>query len=181
MSTKSKDYSLSADDVMQLVGSSIPVVLSSEYNNFHDIDELLQGNDKVLLLYEDSRQPNAIRGHWCCLYKFTDNDLCFFDSYSEMPDDQLKHIPEQYRMQYNMMHRWLAELMANSDYDLHYNPYKFQGDTTETCGRWCGYVMRLQQDPEDFADHILDVANSNGITNQEDLDKLIIDLTNDFL
>ncbi len=177
----SKDYSLSANDVMQLVGENIPVVLSSEYSNFHDIDDLLQESDKVLLLYEDSRQPNAIRGHWCCLYKFSDNDLCFFDSYGEMPDDQLKHIPEQYRMQYNMMHRWLSDLMANSDYNLHFNPYKLQSDTTETCGRWCGMIMREQVDPEDFADIILDIAKNKGLKKPEQLDKLIIDLSDDYL
>jgi len=181
MSKHKDDYSLSADDVMQIVGSNIPIVQSSSYSKYNTIDELMKDQDKVLLLYEDSRQPGAIRGHWCCVYKFSDNDLAFFDSYGEMPDDQLKHIPEQYRMQYNMMHRWLAKLMANSNYNLHFNPYGLQGKTTETCGRWCGLAMREQVDPEFFVDKILDIAELEGFTKPKDLDNLVIDITNDYL
>lgn len=175
------DYSLSSDEVMKIVGSKIPVVTSSEYHKYDNIDQLLEGGDKVLLLYEDSRRPNAISGHWTCLYKFAPTELAFVDSYGEMPDSQLHHIPEQYRLQHNMMHRWLADMMVDSQYNLHYNPYELQGDTTQTCGRWAGLALREQLDPEDFVDDILDQAAQYGYTKPKQLDKLIIQLTDRFL
>ena len=91
-------------------------------------------------------------GHWCCMVRDFDDDdkISFFDSYGDFPDDQLLHIPEQYRIEYNMTRGWIARLLHDSDLQIEYSPYRYQDSLkSETCGRWAGIFMRLRADPED--------------------------------
>lgn len=173
------DYSLSANDVMDIVGEDIPVIPSSEYNRYNTIEDLFNGNDKVLLLYEDSRDLNSIRGHWCALGILDPDNIAFFDSYGECIDDQLKNIPQEYRFKYNMLHNFISDLLINSPHtNIHYNPYKFQGPNYETCGRWCGFYLKNLMDPEDFKECIDEMVQLTGIKNKDDL---IIKLTQNYL
>lgn len=173
------DYSLSSDDVKKIVGEDIPVVPSSQYNNFNTIEELFQGGDKVLLLYEDSRDNNTIRGHWCALSIMDKDNIAFFDSYGTNIDDQLLNIPEEYRLENNMMYRFISNLLINSPHkNIHYNPHRLQNGDYETCGRWCGFYLKNNIDPEDFKDYIDELVKLTGIKNKDDL---IIDLTEHYL
>ncbi|NDD59382.1 MAG: hypothetical protein EBZ47_09125, partial [Chlamydiae bacterium] len=69
----------------------------SELANYGNLDELLPDpKDYKVILTESKRN----QGHWCCLLKYPTKEGCvyeWFDSYSGMPDSELKFIPASVR------------------------------------------------------------------------------------
>ena len=144
---------LSATDVSKVVGQKpMKVIISSEFHKINNLSEVL--NDEtpdVLILFQNNHQANVISGHWCCM-KLLDDTLLFYDSYGSFPTDQLKRIPKSYRKQTNQCKNYLAQLMLDSGYDIHYNNYKHQkrGSGINTCGRHSGYFLRNNLFPDEY-------------------------------
>lgn len=137
--------------------------------------------EPVINEYKKEIKHNIIDGHYCGLLKKGD-DLYFYDSYGDFPTDQLKYINPNYRKETDQVKNYLADLMVNSPYRLHYNPYKHQEAKRgiNTCGRHCALFLKSEMDPEDYNrlyKSIKKTLKYNGKYN----DKIVTDLTKDMI
>lgn len=181
------DYSLTPQDVANIVNDDIKVILSSDFGKIKNINELIDPKklvDKILILFrKEHKTINAgnqfktlVNGHYCALMKLG-NKLCFYDPYGTFPTDQLKHIKPEYRAQTDQVKNYLADLMLNSPYELHYSPHKHQQCKLgiNTCGRHCGVFLKLELEPEEYNNIIR--MNTKG----KFIDDKILKLSNKFM
>lgn len=186
-------YSLTPQDVAKIVDDDIKVILSSDFGKLNNIDELIDPRkyiDKVLILFrrehktmkiknEDggSSLKTLVNGHYCALMKLG-NKLCFYDPYGDFPTDQLNYIHPKYREETDQVKNYLADLLINSPYELHYNPHKHQQCKLgiNTCGRHCAMFLKLELEPEEYNDI---VSMNNG--KDKYMDNKILRISNRFM
>lgn len=178
------EKSLTPQEVSNIADDNIKLVLSSGFGRFDNINELIDPKkyiDKVLLLFQKQHENNIIDGHYCGLLK-KGNDLYFYDSYGDFPTDQLKYINPDYRAETDQVKNYLADLLIDSPYRIHYNPYKHQEVKRgiNTCGRHVASFLKAEMDPEDYHKLYKSIKKTlkyNGKYN----DRAITDLTSDMV
>ena len=104
-------------------------------NNGGSNEERLKNANEVITKRKNANYKILVNGHYCALMKLG-NKLCFYDSYGEFPTDQLKYITPKYREETDQVKNYLADLLINSPYELHYNPHQHQESKKgiNTCG-----------------------------------------------
>lgn len=168
---------LSKLDIDDIIGENIPVISSADLYKVKSLDELFQGGNKLLLLYQTNHSPHSRIGHWTGLLKTSPNDVSFYDSYGTWPDDQYMTIPFEYRKETNQTKRYLSNLLCRSYYkNLHYSPHIHQEykPGINTCGRHVGMFLKLGLEPELYNEFISKLSEISGKTK----DEVILDLTN---
>ena len=131
--------SLSGQDILNALEQKCNLVLYSQIHNFNSIEELLGKYKKCVILYHTSENY----GHWTALYE-NKGTIYFFDSYGIIPDNELKFLHKDLKKELNSNHRYLTELLYNSNKPVQFNEYQLQSKKPNiaTCGRWC--INRLQ-------------------------------------
>ena len=168
MSEKSKiDYSLSDQDVMDIVDEKSKVVAYRDLHKYRSLDELLSPHGAVFILYETEQDY----GHWVSLIK-SRNIIEFFDPYGVFIDDELKWIPKKFAKESHQDKKYLSQLLYESPYKLSYNEYPFQKlkNGINTCGRWAAQRIIMKNTPLEQFNGIFDSDN-------KDSDKIITELT----
>lgn len=131
---KIKSFPLSGRELLEAI-DPIPAKIerSTNFKNYDDIDELFEGYDVVIILYETN--PNY--GHWCCLIRHEDGVIEFFDPYGYKIDEQLKFIEKNFQRETDQYEPVLKKLLYNSPYPISYNNKKLQKDYKDnnSCGR----------------------------------------------
>lgn len=149
-------YSLSDSDLKRY--SNIKIVLYNDLKNYNNIDELLGKQKAVIILIETTHK---FSGHWMLLWR-NGNDVNFFDSFGFKIEEQKKFIKKGT----GLLDRtnYLSIMLKNSPYNVHYNEYKFQDNSTAVCGRYCIYRLRNRKmTTEEFKNHIVKECNERGI------------------
>lgn len=133
------NIALSDEDIRRLIPAEI--IMSTDLKHYETLPRgLLDGSGCVVILYETA--PNF--GHWVLLHRPAPahgvGNLEFFDSYGMKPDDELKHIPAQYRADSRQTKKEVVRLLlaTPADIPISYNEHTFQLpiDGVNTCGRW---------------------------------------------
>ena len=120
----------------------VKIIKYSDLIKYESLDELLpKEQDAVFILYQDS--PNS--GHWTLTIR-NGNQIQFFDSYGGEPDSQLRWLPERMRQQLKTNVPYLTNLFNKSNFDIVYNPIKYQSEKKtydiNTCGRHCSLRLK---------------------------------------
>lgn len=140
------------DDDIRFYLPNAKIMKYSELENYKDINDLLPKNkDFAVILYEDS--PN--KGHWTAVLKY-EPYLEFFDSYGGYPDTQLGWVPCPIRKVLKQTKPLLTDLFNKSDYQIIYNPIKYQKDNNDinTCGRHCVFrIINLLKGGNSLSDY----------------------------
>lgn len=171
-------YMMSANDIMNVVGSTIPVLSTADLYKVTKLDDIFGGSDKALLLYQTNHNNTQRIGHWTGLLRNHDG-VSFYDPYGTWPDDQYNNIPFDYRYQTNQTKRFLSRLLYNSSYVLHYSPHIHQmdDDGINTCGRHTALFLKLSLEPEKYNDFISILSLVSGMS----ADDIVTKITNNFL
>ena len=137
---------MSDADIRSYLGKSAKIIEYKDLKNYNSIDELLPNDkDYCVLLYES--QPSS--GHWTALLKY-DNDIELFDSYSNTDIQILNWTPFRIRKMLGEEDDYLTKLVEKSKYHFIHNTCRYQGNSTETCGRHV--VLRILAFLQDNAD-----------------------------
>lgn len=133
-------YSLSNEDITKLCPKS-NIITYTDLNECEHIDDIFENSedDSCFLLYLTQKTY----GHWCVLFKRSENEIDYFNSYGTKPDIDLTKIPKDSLYEYGQSEPILYELLAKSGYKVEYNNSKLQKRTKgiSTCG--CHCVTRL--------------------------------------
>jgi len=134
-----EDVALSNSDVLNQLNGKVKIVLYPDLYKYHSIDEVLGPYGACVLLFE--AKPKY--GHWVCLFKQTQDEVCFFNPYGGYPDDSLHYISDEFKQKSHQNKPILSQLLLESPYNLSYNEFQFQkrAKDIKTCGRHC--VVRL--------------------------------------
>ena len=137
---------LSDADIRTYLGKGTKIIEYKDLKKYNSIDELLP-NDKdfAVLLYES--EPNS--GHWTALLKY-ENNIELFDSYGQTDSKILNWTPFRIRKMLGEDDDYLTKLVNKSRYHFIHNTCKYQGNSTETCGRHV--VLRILAFLQDNAD-----------------------------
>lgn len=131
------NYSLSGQDILNIMKNKTKIISYKEIRNFKSINELLEPFNSVFILYESKKHI----GHWTLLFKLNKKEIEFFDSYGLNIDDELQFINKEFRKKSNQLKTYLTRLLLKdfNKYIIHYNNFQFQKFDTNiaTCGRWC--------------------------------------------
>lgn len=159
--------SLSGIDILDKVKCNL--IQYKDINKYNSIEELLGPTKKCVILYHTKRNY----GHWTCLYEYN-NTIFFFDSYGFIPDDELTFLHKDLKTELNSNHRYLTQLLYNSNKPIEYNEYQLQerNKNVNTCGRWV--ILRLKY-PSISVDDFYNIfkQSSRYITNDELISLLI--------
>lgn len=125
---------LSDQNLLDLIDHKANLILYPDIHHYKSLDQMLNPYGAAIILF--CARPNY--GHWCCIFKRTNNLIEFFDPYGSIIDEQLQYINKNYRKKSHQDHTYLTKLMIKSPYELSYNNYPFQHlkDGVKTCGRW---------------------------------------------
>src|SRR3990172_2535674 len=88
---------LSGSEMMKLIANKARIMTYPELHDYDTIEEVLGPHQAVIILYLTSDNF----GHWVCLFINKNGNINFFDSYSLMPDSQLKEIDIHFRNTHN--------------------------------------------------------------------------------
>lgn len=138
---------LTNNDILEKTNNKVRIVVYEELVNYKSIDDVFDGYDGIVILYENTRSS----GHWCLLYKINPKTLYFFDPYGFQMDTEIKW--SNYLVQQGFLnHPNLTFLIKNSPYKLQQNNVKYQllKNGINTCGRWviCRFNYRHLKDKE---------------------------------
>lgn len=137
---KLKDYSLSNFDILALLKNKTNIITYPELHKFNNINEILYPYNCCVILFMTTNNG----GHWCCLFKRKDNKnnevISFYDSYGDLPDDQLAYIKDIFRLESNQYLPHLTALLykyAKEGGNVEYNEFQHQllDNHYNTCGR----------------------------------------------
>jgi len=127
------DTPLSNTDVAERLSIPVSDVLTyPELKHFESIDELLPGEYSFrILLLEDKRAS----GHWVCVLR-QKNKIYYFNSYGSQggPDEDLHVVSRAMRKILGEDSDEFTRLLNGKT--LVSNSIKFQGDDSQTCGRY---------------------------------------------
>jgi hypothetical protein len=153
--------SLSGTDILDQVKCNL--IQYKDVNKYKSIEDLLGKYKKCVILYHTKRDY----GHWTCLYEYN-GTIFFFDSYGFIPDDELKFLHKDLKAELNSNHRYLTQLLYNSNKPVEYNQYQLQERKKDvnTCGR---YVCLRLKYPAISVDDFYDTfkQSSRYISNDE--------------
>ena len=162
------EKSLSGMEILDLMDNKVNLITYKQVINYSNIEDLLGKYKKCVLLYHTSQNY----GHYTCLYEFN-NTIFFFDSYGIIPDNELNFLHKDLRNDLNSNHKYLTELLYNSNKRIEYNEYQLQEKKSgiNTCGRWVVNRLRFPQITVDnYYNIFMDASKYINI------DKLICDL-----
>lgn len=130
---KLKTKALTGQNLLQLVNYKCNMLTYPQLTEYNTIDDALGKHGTLILLYETRNNF----GHWVCLFKRDKNTIEFFDSYGLLPDDELKFIPDHFRMISEQVLPHLTSLLYHSGYKVIYNEHRLQRKLRDvsTCGR----------------------------------------------
>lgn len=125
-----KDYSLSAEDLIHLVGDI-------DFIKYPDLDE-----ETVDTVFKKRKQCVVLfltldknTGHWIAILQHPGNMIEVFDSYGLEPDAHRKEIPESQRIKLDEENPQFGQLLRDPKYKVIYNKTRLQADGVATCGR----------------------------------------------
>ena len=152
------DYSLSADEMMQLNPDAL-LITYDELNKIFDINDLFNKtkSNKIIILY---LLRSRSYGHWTCLFKDRFNKINFYDSYGKPLDYHLDNLSIFQRIEYDELTNRLKELLE--PHDVYFNNIILQGPHTKTCGMHvCHRLHNYHLTGKEYVDKMLkkDVEN----------------------
>jgi hypothetical protein len=127
------------------------IITNKDLNKINDINDLFDKKNYVdynIILFLD----DINKGHWTSVLKYGDEGngiIEFFDSYGKSPEEVYKYCPMHKRKRLGTEKNKLCDLLNKCNYDVIYNPIKYQGENNEvfdvnTCGRHiCNRVLNL--------------------------------------
>lgn len=163
------DYPLSDDDILKAVKGKTNIILYSDLPYVKNVDQILYPYGSCILLYEQF----PASGHWVVLtLNKKKNELEYFNSYGEHPDEFLQVVDDKLKKQLNEDYPYLSKLLLDSPYNLAYNQYKLQkeGNDIATCGRYVVLRVLLKELPLDTFVKIFNQPNMSP-------DDVAVDLT----
>lgn len=163
---------------MDATNGEVKIMTYPQLSKYKYINQAFGNRDAIALLYpfKGDGKKESYYGHWVLLMRNNRKhgpEVEFLDSYSNMPDDQLKFAKGGYRDKHNMRLPHLTKLLydaTNRGYNVEYNDHKFQGKggNIQTCGRWAiaRYLMR-NLDVDQFNDLINKLKKQTGLSSDE--------------
>jgi hypothetical protein len=147
-----------ADKLNTHISNIIPY---SDLKNYKNISQLLPNNDsfKILLLEEKEN-----RGHFVAIFK-NNNQYCYFNSYGKKYDTDLNVISDFARRILGQDKQEIRRLLNGKN--MIYNKYCFQNDTSETCGRFCIWIIRKCCYDNIPYSKVLDILKRDGSPNYD--------------
>lgn len=135
------------------------IILYSELDNLHDIEELLPHNKTFKIVLIEYKQNS---GHWVMIMRCNDT-LEYFNSFGLFPSDNDfindDILNEQLNQEELFLNKLFHKEMNEDDFkNLVYNKKEFQDDQDETmmtCGRHCVHrLMCLKYQDMDLKEYI---------------------------
>ena len=175
------EHNLTESEIISLI-SPEPVRVF-RFKNLEDAkisDIINKNNPNAVIHYQIGEDENHINGHWCAMKYLDKHNIAYFDSYGSNVDAILKKIPKEYKAMSGQNKPFLIEAMIrdpelkNNDY-IWFNSSRLQKSDPEinTCGRWVGFFLKMDMNPDDFARFIKRIAKYNKLST----DELIVILT----
>ena len=111
---------------MRVLNPDAKVLKYTDLYDYHNVDELFNDTDKVILLY---LTMNDHSGHWTCLFKNKEG-INYFDSYGVPIDYQYELLTPDKRHQLHVEQDYLKKLLFNEK--VCYNNITYQKKGTQT-------------------------------------------------
>lgn len=131
---------LKPEQIIKGLNGDCNFMIYSDLRKYDTIEDAIGPTKKLVILYLST--PHY--GHFCCVWINDKNELCFFDPYGMLPDDELEFIPDAFRFEGGQLYPLLTYLLWKSPKKVNYNEFKLQkvSNKISTCGRWC--LVRLE-------------------------------------
>ena len=157
-----------SDDFHKLLTNDVnnKIMKYSDLDNINNINDILKINDYRIILIETNKNS----GHWCCINKYNDNVIYWFDSYSLFPDQEFEFISPEMQKILDEDTKPLSKLLNKFKQDggkWDYNKVKFQEqkDNINTCGRHVAFylycVLKYNYSLEDYQNTLISLKNKN--------------------
>jgi hypothetical protein len=110
----------------------------SEYQTLH----IAFGSKKFIIILIESKINS---GHWVCMYRVSTNHFVYFNSYGKKYDSDLDFISRLSNKILGNDVNTIRNLM-DSDDAIDFNKIKYQGNTSQVCGRYViNFVRKMKE------------------------------------
>ena len=110
----------------------------SDYQTLH----YAFGSKKFIIILIES---NLNSGHWVCMYRVSDNHFVYFNSYGKKYDSDLDFISKMANKILGNDVNTIRNLMDSDDM-IDFNKIKYQGNTSQVCGRYViNFVRKMRE------------------------------------
>lgn len=177
-------YSLSAKDIVNLVGSYVPIVRYpdlADYNLNHFL-KLFDNPKRGFVLFFETESMES--GHWQCLFMDLDKQIHFFDSYGLKPDEAKDYLRKNTLIKLNESKPYLTKLLdkcIDLGYPVSYSPHQYQKmvGNVDTCGRWVS--VRLYNSMKSDSQFVKYIESLKKRYNVGSDDEAVCELTFEFI
>ena len=149
---------LSDGQVREALGEDTRILKYSELKNYGSMEELLPTlNSFFILLLEEEFN----KGHWCAMMRLKEGHF-YFNSYGIKYEKDVSVIPRCIRRILGEDKREFSRLLDGKPCD--WNKVKLQGETSQTCGRWCVLAITMMcflgYSPSEFIEFVQNTAKT---------------------
>lgn len=140
-------------EYLRLYNITPNIIQYPDLKYIRNINEIVGIGKPLIILYKFNKNY----GHWTLILKLNSNTLEFFDSFGRIIDD---NIIGNMRKIDGQNDKYLEKLLFKSNYDIHYNNYRFQNKMinnipTSTCGRHVIYrILNMDMDIDQYKRHL---------------------------
>jgi hypothetical protein len=130
-----KAYSLSNDDINEILEPDTKIISYPKFCEMSSIDEAFDEIGRCVFLFLTESESS---GHWLCMFKRPNNTIEYFDSYGGKPEAQREWLSQEQLDDLGEGEPCLMNLLKASGAKVYYNTVKYQKDKDDinTCGRW---------------------------------------------
>lgn len=133
------------DDTIKEYLPKCKIILYNELPKYQNINQILpKTKSYAIILYMDG--PHS--GHWTAIMKPNENEIEYFDSYGNAPDEPLNWSSDETKHQLGINAPYLSNLLKQSGKKIIWNKMKFQKDKDpdiSTCGRHCCFRIQMMK------------------------------------
>jgi hypothetical protein len=154
-------------EIREILDNKAKIIKYSELKNYNDIMQLLPNKKTmIILLYEWAYNT----GHWTCICRDNNDNIIYYDSYGNIPDEPLNWNTEQINNELGQSQKYLSNLLNKTKYNVIYNPIQYQElkGNLSTCGRHvCIWLLLMDNfnfslnDYYKFMEHMKKSLNMN--------------------
>lgn len=117
------------------------IIKYSDLSNYHNLNDAF-GDKKFIIILIESKINS---GHWVCMYRKSFNHFIYFNSYGKKYDTDLDFISRMSNKILGNDVNTINKLMEDDD-KIDYNHIKYQGLSTQVCGRYVINFVRQMND-----------------------------------
>ena len=170
-------YELSNTDIKKILGNRVNIIPYPKLKQYTSFDAMFQNVGYCVIFFET---VSATTGHWQCIFKTSDNNYEFWDSYGLKPSGDKNYIQNKILIQLDEVKPYLPDVINNvlqTGKTVIYNAIDYQQwiGSVSTCGRHiCTRLLYRDLNEKQYYNFLIKYMQDNNLNS---FDEAVVKIT----